>query len=158
WEMDKLAEDERRLLDGLVQKHLERHGDDPQQSLAAVSSLDSVRDDLRQIGDADVQASLIHASSARTDTDPHATTPESAGPREPAGMRYRILGPHAKGGLGQVSVAYDVELDREVALKEIQEHQAGHPANLSRFLLEAKVTGGLEHPGIVPVYGLGHYG
>jgi serine/threonine protein kinase len=27
-----------------------------------------------------------------------------------------------------------------------------------RFLLEAEVTGGLEHPGIVPVYGLGNYG
>jgi serine/threonine protein kinase len=44
------------------------------------------------------------------------------------------------------------------SLKEIQQHHAEHPANLSRFLLEAKVTGGLEHPGIVPVYGLGQYG
>src|SRR5206468_10313811 len=31
------------------------------------------------------------------------------------------------------------------------------PASRSRFVLEAEITGGLEHPGIVPVYGLGQY-
>src|SRR5204862_4646805 len=34
---------------------------------------------------------------------------------------------------------------------------AGNPDSRARFLLEAEVTGGLEHPGIVPVYGLGAY-
>src|SRR5262249_53571316 len=61
-------------------------------------------------------------------------------------------------GLGQVSVALDRELDREVALKEIQDQHADDPESRARFLREAKITGGLEHPGIVPVYGLGHYG
>jgi hypothetical protein len=53
-------------------------------------------------------------------------------------------------------VARDEELHREVALKEIQ---ASHDdlRSRSRFLLEAEVTGGLEHPGVVPVYGLGAY-
>ena len=32
------------------------------------------------------------------------------------------------------------------------------PSAAPRFLLEAEITGGLEHPGIVPVYGLGTYG
>src|SRR5208282_765795 len=45
---------------------------------------------------------------------------------------------------------------REVALKEIQERHADDPDSRARFLREAEVTGGLEHPGIVPVYGLGH--
>jgi serine/threonine-protein kinase len=45
-----------------------------------------------------------------------------------------------------------------VALKEIQERHAGNAESRGRFLLEAKVTGGLEHPGIVPVYSLGTYG
>jgi hypothetical protein len=35
---------------------------------------------------------------------------------------------------------------------------ADDPISRQRFLLEAEVTGGLEHPGIVPVYGLGTYG
>ena len=50
------------------------------------------------------------------------------------------------------------ELHREVALKQILDHHADDPTSRQRFLLEAEVTGGLEHPGIVPVYGLGTYG
>jgi serine/threonine protein kinase len=54
-------------------------------------------------------------------------------------------------------VALDAELNREVALKEIQDRHADDPSSRSRFLVEAEITGGLEHPGIVPVYGLGTY-
>jgi serine/threonine-protein kinase len=56
-----------------------------------------------------------------------------------------------------VFVAYDEELHREVALKEIQKPHAGHADGRSRFLLEAEITGNLEHPGVVPVYGLGRH-
>ena len=51
----------------------------------------------------------------------------------------------------------DQELHREVALKEIKEQHADNAEARSRFLLEAEITGGLEHPGIVPVYSLGTY-
>ena len=74
-----------------------------------------------------------------------------------APVRYRILREHAKGGLGQVYVARDSELHRDVALKEIQERYAADEERRARFVLEAEITGGLEHPGIVPVYGLGVY-
>src|SRR5262249_47244485 len=37
------------------------------------------------------------------------------------------------------------------------ERYAEHPDSRARFLLEAEVTGKLEHPGVVPVYGLGTY-
>src|SRR5204863_7028031 len=57
----------------------------------------------------------------------------------------------------EVFVAQDEELQREVALKEIQGRLADHAPSRARFLLEATITGGLEHPGIVPVYGLGAY-
>ncbi len=67
-----------------------------------------------------------------------------------------MLRPHARGGLGEVSVALDQELDRQVALKEIQEKHADDPASRARFVQEAEITGKLEHPGIIPVYGLGH--
>ncbi len=59
--------------------------------------------------------------------------------------------------LGAVFVALDAELNREVALKQILDDRADDPASRQRFLLEAEITGGLEHPGIVPVYGLGTY-
>src|SRR4029079_4475858 len=73
------------------------------------------------------------------------------------GLRFRIVRPHARGGLGEVFVALDEELHREVALKEIQERAADNQDSRARFMLEAEITGGLEHPGIVPVYGLGQY-
>src|SRR5262249_50133436 len=72
-------------------------------------------------------------------------------------VRYRVLRPHARGGLGEVFVAEDTELHREVAFKEIQKPYAHDAHSRSRFLLEAEVNGRLEHPGVVPVYGLGSY-
>lgn len=74
------------------------------------------------------------------------------------GGRYEILYPHARGGIGVVSLAFDSELQREVALKQIKTESADDPDSRARFLLEAEVTGRLEHPGIVPVYGLGFDG
>ncbi len=44
-----------------------------------------------------------------------------------------------------------------MALKQILDHHADDPISRQRFLIEAEITGGLEHPGIVPVYGLGTY-
>ena len=64
---------------------------------------------------------------------------------------------HARGGIGEVFIAYDNELKREVALKEIQQHRAHDSASRARFLQEAEITAGLEHPGVVPIYSLGSY-
>src|SRR5262249_12025811 len=72
----------------------------------------------------------------------------TVGDHQPGGPRYRILRPHAKGGLGQVFVAEDQVLQREVAIKEIRAHHAHDPVSQARFVLEAKITAGLEHPGI----------
>ena len=54
-------------------------------------------------------------------------------------------------------MAHDEELKREVALKQIKEQYADHPDSRARFIFEAEVTGRLEHPGVVPVYGLGRH-
>ncbi len=69
--------------------------------------------------------------------------------------RYRVLWGHAKGGLGEVFLAEDTELHRRVALKEIQARHARNAVSRERFVAEAEITGNLEHPGVVPVYGLG---
>jgi serine/threonine-protein kinase len=149
-EQGALAAEHHDLLEALVQAHLRRHDDDPQRSLAALRPSGEVPSELRQIADADVQASL---TAVRLE-DPAATGP-AAGP-PPAGQRYQVLHPHARGGLGEVFVALDTELRREVAFKQIQEALADDPASRRRFVLEAEITGQLEHPGVVPVYGLGH--
>ena len=151
-----LVDGRRTLLEALVNEHLAQHNNDPQQSLAAVSSIKSVRQDLEQLADSDVAASLVHVSQ-QSEVDPFATRAATAGDATSSGTRFRILRPHAKGGLGQVSVALDAELHREVAFKEIKPEYAHRNDSRGRFLVEAEVTGGLEHPGIVPVYGLGTY-
>jgi serine/threonine protein kinase len=99
----------------------------------------------------------IHRMFATQRSDPDRTPTFSVGSSSSEGLRYRVLRPHRKGGLGAVFVALDSELHREVALKQILDHHADDPVSRSRFLVEAEITGGLEHPGIVPVYGLGHY-
>ena len=45
-DQNKLAADEHDLIEAMVQKHLAKHGNDPEKSLAAVSSIGSARDDL----------------------------------------------------------------------------------------------------------------
>ncbi|MBI1915937.1 MAG: serine/threonine protein kinase [Planctomycetes bacterium] len=155
-ERGALREPDRELLEALVVRHLELHGQDAEKSLASLSSLGSAGQQLEQIADADLHASLAHVATGPAE-DPHGTRAPSVGSLTSSGQRFRILRPHRKGGLGEVFVAEDQELHREVALKEIQEHHADDLDSRLRFIREAEVTGGLEHPGIVPVYGLGSY-
>lgn len=152
-----LNPDTLELLKALVAKHLELHCNDAQRSLQAVSLIGSLRYDLQAIADSDIDATL----SAVTDTssssqDAYTTVTYQRNTKDTA-ERFRVIRPHAKGGLGEVFLARDTELNREVALKEIQDRFAKNLESRSRFVLEAEVTGALEHPGIVPVYGLGQY-
>jgi WD40 repeat protein len=68
--------------------------------------------------------------------------------------RYQVLGEHGRGGLGRVSRAHDLELGRDVAIKELI---ARGNVNEARFLREALITARLEHPSIVPVHEAGHW-
>ncbi len=154
-EQGVLSPEDHEGIESLVRRHLLRHGNDAERSLAALSSIGQrLRDELSRIADPDIQASLPCMSATGRDTE--STLTYVGSPTTPGG-RFRILRPHAQGGLGVVSVALDEELHREVALKEIQERYAGETQSRLRFLVEAEITGGLEHPGIVPVYGLGHH-
>jgi tetratricopeptide (TPR) repeat protein/tRNA A-37 threonylcarbamoyl transferase component Bud32 len=148
------------LVEGLVVEHLRRHGSDPERSLAALGVGPSTRACLAQLGNRELDASLARVGSGSTEheSDPDRTATYSVGSATSEGQRFRVLRPHAQGGLGAVFVALDTELHREVALKQILDAHADDPASRQRFVLEAEVTGGLEHPGIVPVYGLGVYG
>ena len=152
--------DDRLAVEALVARHLKKHGGDPEQSLAAINAGRSTRESLARVGDADIEASLAHLgpTSTQAGEDADRTASYAVGTATSDGQRFRVLRPHAKGGLGAVFVALDAELHREVALKQILDRHADDPASRQRFLLEAEITGGLEHPGIVPVYGLGTYG
>jgi serine/threonine-protein kinase len=94
-------------------------------------------------------------TSYRAPADSHAR--DTRATERSGQLRYQPLRFHAKGGLGEVYAAQDLELNREVALKEIKPQYADDMASRRRFIVEAEITGNLEHPGIVPVYGLGAY-
>jgi len=150
-----LAKGDREALQVLVDRFLKKHGDDAEKSLAALGEVaPQVAPDLAQLHDTDVTASLGFVGPQTLLVGPRSeeTVPVTRGL---ALGQFRILRLHAKGGLGQVSVALDQELNREVALKEIQPRHADDPISRERFVLEAEITGGLEHPGIVPIYALG---
>src|ERR1043165_8306210 len=59
-----------------------------------------------------------------------------------------------RGGMGEVIVARDLSLDREVALKRLRMQSPTHDA-ITRFMREAKIQARLDHPSIVPVHEMG---
>jgi serine/threonine-protein kinase len=166
---ESITADEHNLLKQLVQQHLKRHQQNVQQSLASLPTFSQVKEELERLNDPDVTSSLGYAKtpgdihSELTSSLGHSKTPAGKDPDETiqaaaattSTRRFKVVRPHAKGGLGKVSVAIDRELNREVALKEIHSQYADHPDSRARFQLEAEITGGLEHPGVVPVYSLG---
>ncbi|MCB9932972.1 MAG: protein kinase [Planctomycetes bacterium] len=90
-----------------------------------------------------------------------------------ANERYEIRREHARGGMGRIMLARDRAIGRDIALKELlpgmqggnsipgsvpQQYTNDSGGIIERFLREAKITGQLEHPNIVPVYEIGKHG
>jgi serine/threonine-protein kinase len=71
------------------------------------------------------------------------------------GVRFRIDGEIARGGMGAILKGRDTALGREIAVKVLLETHQGKAELAQRFLEEAQIAGQLQHPGIVPVYDLG---
>ncbi|MBF0300741.1 MAG: protein kinase [Oligoflexia bacterium] len=69
-------------------------------------------------------------------------------------QRHSLLKVLGVGAMGQVHLALDNKLQRKVAYKEILNIHKNDNTILSRFLREAQITSQLEHPNIVPIYGL----
>ena len=73
------------------------------------------------------------------------------------GSRYELLELKGWGGMGEVWLARDRELNREVLLKQVLPQLAENAQNRERFLRETRTGAILEHPGIVPVYDIGQH-
>ncbi|MCC6320393.1 MAG: serine/threonine protein kinase [Phycisphaerales bacterium] len=75
-------------------------------------------------------------------------------------MHSAVIGPFhvqrelGRGDMGEVYLAQDTRLDRQVAIKALPVHLANDPDRLARFQREAKVLASLNHPGIGAIYGL----
>jgi serine/threonine-protein kinase len=76
-------------------------------------------------------------------------------PEAPQPDRYRRIENLAEGGMGIVSECLDGRLGRLVAVKSLQPHLLGKETALAMLEREARVTGALEHPSIIPVYDAG---
>ena len=158
-----LNESDRALLDGLVRRHLQKHGDSPERSLADVPVAAAVREGLRQLADPDLDASL-----ARLDI---------AARRSPDRRRPRLRGDHDLGcwnRLGLVPPAGSRSSGRTPGEASApsrwpwtRNSTARWPSRRSRpsgpttrraatgSCSRPRSPGRLEHPGIVPVYSLG---
>lgn len=153
----RLDVDQCELLDRLVRQQLDLHGD-ARQALDHLDSAGPLWAELEQLASR-LRGLTMAGGEATLPVTPPIGDEDSKEPPTAAGdppeLRFKVLRPHARGGLGEVFVAHDTELNREVALKRIRDERLDTPENRARFVLEAEVTGGLEHPGIVPVYSLG---
>ncbi|MFM9959729.1 MAG: WD40 repeat domain-containing serine/threonine protein kinase [Planctomycetaceae bacterium] len=174
-EQGALTPDQRDKLLGIFKTYVEQHGGNVEQSLASIKPEPALAEQLQALPDADVHASVMSLAPQSAKTPPKvrdtinnllsdestATVGESTLNTLPgmgAGRtRFQKLRHHKSGGLGDVFKAKDTELNREVALKEIRPKLASHPDVRSRFLREGRITGDLEHPGVVPVYSLSQY-
>jgi WD40 repeat protein/tRNA A-37 threonylcarbamoyl transferase component Bud32 len=102
----------------------------------------------------------VHIPAAAPGSDELTQPSEPEVTREQRG-RYAMGGEFGRGGQARVLLAMDAHLGREVAWKELlpQRHAGSATATnstaVTRFLREARITGLLEHPNIVPVHELG---
>jgi serine/threonine-protein kinase len=100
-----------------------------------------------------------HRSEDRTAIDPSLANRRvlpreaEAAPPMTTKVRYdlrRLLG---QGGMGSVHLAFDTSLLREVAVKKLDPEMASAD-DVRRFIVEAQITGQLDHPNIIPVHDL----
>ena len=81
------------------------------------------------------------------------TSAELSAPLSNLDIRYSVLEAFAEGGNATVSIARDRNLRRIVAIKSLKK-EIGSGSTAKAFVSEAKVTAQLDHPSIIPVYGL----
>lgn len=74
-------------------------------------------------------------------------------PREFA-ARFSELEQIAQGGMGRIQVASDRVIDRRVAIKSLHLECRDDERAVLKFIEEARITGQLEHPNVVPIYDL----
>jgi serine/threonine-protein kinase len=84
---------------------------------------------------------------------PPVWTPSAPAPRRLG--RYELGEEIAHGGMGAVFHAHDPELHRHLAVKVLKPELRTQPHLVRRFLIEARITGQLQHPGIVAIHDIG---
>ncbi len=100
------------------------------------------------------QSGIETMPSARRDASGE-TTDLLTAVREAQRDRYHRVAERASGGMGSVYEVRDAPLARTIALKVHHDHLAGRREHVEMFLREARLTGQLDHPHVVPVHDIG---
>lgn len=112
------------------------------EEVEALLTADDSNDDFLNAPAYEIAASIIAGE------DPEFSADEKIG-------RYKILCPLGSGGMGQIYLAEDAKLRRNIALKFISQQFATDPARVRRFEQEALAASALNHPNICVIHELG---
>lgn len=159
-----ISRQDRDLISAFVEQAVKVHEGDPVATLASFG------------GEEEVKRSLGQLPFSVSDSDPATTPTILVEPPERNGVpavqeaagRYVQVSEYAKGGMGRILLVHDQFVGRQLALKELvpsagsgqtpSDRSPGRPSAslMARFVQEARITGQLEHPSIVPLYELGY--
>ncbi len=158
-----ISRQQRLLVAAMTDEAVRAQGGDPGETLGLFGGPDSVARtfggslELSAEGELKVQPTPPPLPAAADSQTQAPVTAEAAG-------RYTLGSECGRGGQARVMLAIDQHIGREVAFKQLL---AGSSASgsakpsattVARFLREARVTGLLEHPNIIPVHELGRRG
>src|SRR6266568_47657 len=152
-----------RLADAVAELAAGRHGIEFWLDLLSREQLEEILAETQQTGPdppslapTALMGSVAPVGKAPT---PHAHERKSRPPITPRGTdRYDPVGIRGTGGMGAVVECLDRDLGRRVALKHLRTEFVGDTSAEEMLAREARVTGSLEHPNIVPVYDVGATG
>jgi formylglycine-generating enzyme required for sulfatase activity/serine/threonine protein kinase len=163
-----ITPEQRKTLESAVEAHIQQEGGE-QKALASLNHVKDLESDLDHLADNDLNQSLDGAVTQRKllgldvlfsqshESESSSTNKKGSfsGPEGKQTDRFERQHFLDSGNLGEVFFAKDTELNRTVVTKYIRPEMSGDNLKQALFHLEGEVTGSLEHPSVVPVYGLG---
>jgi eukaryotic-like serine/threonine-protein kinase len=132
----------------------------PELSLRAKALMSSSDDDLPTasfIGVGQLDQTLTRVGEGFDDSRQNRAPSALAGKTIHYVGDYEIVDEIARGGMGAVLLGRDPNLGRELAIKVLLKSHADNAGLTERFIEEAQISGQLQHPGIAPVYEMGHF-
>lgn len=149
-----VSDEDRRLLAELVEQAVRASGGDSAKALASLGGREAVERSFGASVRFTPKGDVVPGNSAADAVWSLSAVDEFPG-------RYTEGSLHSQGGMGRILVVHDRHLGRDIALKELLSDRAPDSPlrvstpDLMRFVREARITGQLEHPSVIPIYEVG---